>query len=221
MDNKTSAIEATVRSNKPINESESTYCLGLQASEFRDMEISPGRFVFLESITSARRPISIFDYDSEKGIIYLLIQKRGKNTEYYHSLWPEQKIKVNLSETPDFKFNPDDNGFVLISGGVGVAAMKQVSEHLSKMHQRQTLLAGFPNENEVYLPEYLDFGINYLVSTDEPSDYFYHGSVVKLFESRLMQKKRSFNRNHLWAQKDDESRVQHLPETQVSLLRNR
>lgn len=179
-------IIAEVKENYFENRAKSVFSLALQAEEFKGMMAYPGQFAVLEPITIARRPFSIRKIDVNKGILYLWIQRVGKNTEYYAGLKVGSRIKVQCPKGSQFIPPMNKDGYILVSGGAGFACMPGISASLQALKYDHILSAGFRNEDEVFgLLEMSLIDRNFKIATDAPSKYSHHGSAVSLLSKIL------------------------------------
>lgn len=119
-------------------------------------EIKPGQFVNIKvensSSTFLRRPISVYDADPEKGLLYLLIKIAGAGTAKLAELRKDDKLNIILPLGNSFSL-PHSGRCLLIGGGVGIAPLFHLSKELNKLGIIPDLLIGVRSEKNIVLQE--------------------------------------------------------------------
>ena len=91
------------------------------------MEIRPGQFVQVQvpggGSPMLRRPISVNDYDRERGLLDLLVQPKGTGTRKLAAMQPGESLNVVLPLGSGFTMPAAGERMLLIGGGVGVAPL--------------------------------------------------------------------------------------------------
>ena len=134
-------------------------------------EMFPGQFVEIRIDNSKdaflRRPISLYDVDEEKQLIYLLIQEVGKGTRKLAGLKVGDKLNLIYPLGNSFSLPEKKGKVLLVGGGVGVAPLLFLARFLEKNNVEAEFLLGFRNrELLVDLTDFEKFGRVYL-STDD------------------------------------------------------
>lgn len=153
-------MTAKVRSQEKL--SSDIYSLVLHAPEIAEAS-KPGQFVSLYSKNGANllpRPISICEFDTEKGTVRLVYRVVGKGTDEFSKLKEGDKIDV---------MGPLGNGFtlkdkkaILIGGGIGIPPMVELAKWLDC---EKSIVLGF--RDETFLLEDLEpSGEVYIASED-------------------------------------------------------
>ncbi len=119
-------------------------------------EIKPGQFVNIKvegsSSTFLRRPVSIYDADPQKGLLYLLIKIAGHGTARLSELQKNEKLNIILPLGNSFTL-PESGRCLLIGGGVGIAPLLYLSKELNKRGIVPDLLIGVRSEKDIILKD--------------------------------------------------------------------
>lgn len=137
-------------------------------------ELFPGQFVEIRidnsNDTFLRRPISLYDVDYEKHLIYLLIQEVGKGTRKLAGLKVGDKLNLIYPLGNSFSLPGQQGKVLLVGGGVGVAPLLFLARFLTQNNVEPEFLLGFRNnELLVNLADFEKFGKVHL-STDDGSE---------------------------------------------------
>lgn len=159
-------IDFTVQKNYSLNKD--TFILVLYSSELPD--IKAGQFVNVKvensPSTFLRRPISVHDVDSKKGLLYLLIKKNGKGTLQLSTLREGDKLNIILPLGNSFSL-PSNGRCLLVGGGVGVAPLFYLSKELKKRGVSVAVLIGARNKESIILQkEYKKYAEVYYATED-------------------------------------------------------
>ena len=131
----------------------------------------PGQFIILRSnCDSERIPLTISDYDREKGTITLIYQVVGastieldrlKNGEYINDVVGPLGTASDLSKTTKA---------VVIGGGVGSAIAYPIVKKLKEMGKKVDSIVGFRNKELVILEEeFNSISDKFVIMTDDGS----------------------------------------------------
>lgn len=159
-------IDFIVQKNCLLNEE--TFILTLYSSELP--EIEAGQFVNVKvdesPSTFLRRPISVHDVDSEKGLLHLLIKKNGQGTKKLATLKEGDKLNIILPLGNKFTL-PDSGRCLLIGGGVGIAPLLYLGKKLKSRGFAPVVLIGARNKDGIILQkEYEKYTTVYYTTED-------------------------------------------------------
>ena len=121
--------------NKQI--SSNSYEMAVEAPMVIEKAI-PGQFVIVMSYEDSERiPLTIYDYDKKKGILYLIYQVVGASTDELTTIQDELfSVAGPLGKPNEICANPEefrDKRIVYVAGGVGIAPVypqvKYLKEH--------------------------------------------------------------------------------------------
>lgn len=134
------------------------YVIEIEGNE-RLPEIKPGQFVQVRvdgsPETFLRRPISVYDVNSQKNRLKLLIQIVGKGTETLAKLKTGDNLNIIYPLGNSFG-NPSVNDrILLVGGGVGIAPLYFLGKHLKTGGYKPDFLLGFRNQERII--EYKEF----------------------------------------------------------------
>lgn len=154
-------------SNRRINKE---YFVLSLASENQIPEIKPGQFVQVRvdnaPNTFLRRPISVYDVDYERNILYLLIQIVGEGTMILSKLKSGEILNLVYPLGNSFSL-PDGEKALLIGGGVGVAPLLLLGRWLKEQNKEPVFLFGFRNSGLlVDIDLFNRFGKVYIATDD-------------------------------------------------------
>lgn len=110
---------------------------------------APGQFINIKlDGLYLRRPISVFDTDSESvTIIYKVV---GKGTEQMSAMTQGETLDVLTGLGNGYDTSLCKNHAVLLGGGVGVPPLYMLAKKLISEDKKVTVILGFNNEHEVF-----------------------------------------------------------------------
>lgn len=166
------------------------YELRLSWPEF-PAEAEPGCFLEVlipDGRYSLRRPISLHEFDREKGEVVLLYKTVGEGTTFLAE-------RVRVGDKLDV-FGPLGHGYplpekpaqhaLLIGGGIGLPPLYELGKRLKAAGHRVTVLAGFRSQDQAFaLDRFAELG-EVLVSTEDGS-LGRAGFVVNWLEEKLVE----------------------------------
>jgi dihydroorotate dehydrogenase electron transfer subunit len=128
------------------------FILELQAPEPLP-EIFPGQFVDVlvenSASTFLRRPFSIYSVNYSENVIRLLVQVRGEGTKHLGQL--REKDQVNLIFPLGKPFTtPESENVLLVGGGVGIAPLMFLSQHLNTLGMRPDIVIGSRTNTDLF-----------------------------------------------------------------------
>lgn len=131
-----------------------------------------GQFVVLRiSDKGERIPLTIADYDSEKGLIRLIFQVVGKTTALMSSLKPGDSI-LDISGPLGKPSEIDNYGTVLmVGGGVGIAALYPIIKSLKLAGNKViTILGGRTSDLVIMKDDCAKYSDELIITTDDGSE---------------------------------------------------
>lgn len=144
--------------------------------------IRPGQFVYIQigntSEHMLRRPISIADVDSEKGLLTLVYKELGEGTRKLSQLRRNDQLNMLI---------PCGNGYridqmqlthaLLIGGGIGVPPLYYLAKKLVAKGVQVTTVIGFQSREDVFFEEeFKELGTCYVTTND--GSYGHQGYVT-------------------------------------------
>lgn len=140
-------VKLKLLDNIIANESGKTHILKFETPE---IEAFPGQFVNIavEGVY-LRRPISVSEYDSEKGILTLVIDKVGKGTAELCAAKSGDHFDMLTGLGKGFSLNPPGKNILLLAGGVGFAPMIGLQKALSKKDYNVKAVFGFNDISDI------------------------------------------------------------------------
>ncbi|WAM33513.1 sulfide/dihydroorotate dehydrogenase-like FAD/NAD-binding protein [Caldicellulosiruptor morganii] len=152
----------------------------------------PGQFVILRVVEKGERiPLTIADFDREKGIVYIIFQVVGKTTAILATLNEKDSIEdfVGPLGMP-YEHNPDDKSYLFIAGGLGIPAIfSKVKMLYSEGKKIDIIIGGRSKENIFFEDELKKYCDNLYISTNDGS-YGKKGFVTDVLKDLLESGKR-------------------------------
>lgn len=134
-------------------------------------EMLPGQFVEVRIDNAPdvflRRPISIHFFDSQKNLLYLMVQVVGKGTKRMAALNVGDVLNLILPLGNTFSIPESSQRLLLVGGGVGVAPLLYLGAELKKKGHRVTFLLGARTANDLLRMEaFKGYGDVYVTTED-------------------------------------------------------
>lgn len=147
----------------------------------------PGQFIIFRTDEFGERvPLTIADYDSEKGTVTIIFQIVGKSTEKLASMNEEDELADFVGPLGMPTHIEDDVKKVcVIGGGVGCAIAYPQAKGLFKAGKEVTVIAGFRSKDIVILEDELKACCDHLVITTDDGSYGKGGFVTTALEELI------------------------------------
>lgn len=154
----------------------------------------PGQFVIVKVGEEGERiPLTITDYDREKGTIELVYQPIGVSTSKLSQLHTGDRITDFVGPlgqpselTRMFDEELKKHRFVFIGGGVGTAPIYPQAKWLHEHGVQSDVIIGAKTKDLVILEDRMKAVANVFITTDDGS-YGRHGMVTKCLEDLIAE----------------------------------
>ena len=154
----------------------------------------PGQFVIVKVGEKGERiPLTITDYDREKGTIELVYQPIGVSTSKLSQLHTGDRITDfvgPLGQPSELTRMSDEelrtHKFVFIGGGVGTAPIYPQAKWLHEHGVQSDVIIGAKTKDLVILEDRMKAVANVFITTDDGS-YGRHGMVTKCLEDLIAE----------------------------------
>ena len=154
----------------------------------------PGQFVIVKVGEEGERiPLTITDYDREKGTIELVYQPIGVSTSKLSQLHTGDRITDfvgPLGQPSELTRMSDEelrtHKFVFIGGGVGTAPIYPQAKWLHEHGVQSDVIIGAKTKDLVILEDRMKAVANVFITTDDGS-YGRHGMVTKCLEDLIAE----------------------------------
>ena len=154
----------------------------------------PGQFVIVKVGEKGERiPLTITDYDREKGTIELVYQPIGVSTSKLSQLHTGDRITDfvgPLGQPSELTRMSDEelkkHRFVFIGGGVGTAPIYPQAKWLHEHGVQSDVIIGAKTKDLVILEDRMKAVANVFITTDDGS-YGRHGMVTKCLEDLIAE----------------------------------
>ena len=146
----------------------------------------PGQFIILRVDEDGERiPITIHDFDREKGTVSIIFQIVGATTEKLNRKQQGEYIQDFVGPLGNATEMPGCKKVAVVGGGVGTAIAFPVAKKLHQQGVHVDLIVGFRNKDVVVLEdEFKNACTNYFVGTDDGS-YVRKALVTELLEEQI------------------------------------
>ena len=147
----------------------------------------PGQFVIVMSKSDSERiPLTIYDYDKEKGILYLIYQVVGASTlelmkedkELFSVTGPLGNANEICANIDEFK----NKRIVYVAGGVGIAPVYPQVKYLKEHGISVDVIFGARNEDLLILREKIESVANRVYYVTDDGSYGDKGFVTNVLE---------------------------------------
>ncbi|MBR3560821.1 MAG: sulfide/dihydroorotate dehydrogenase-like FAD/NAD-binding protein [Oscillospiraceae bacterium] len=146
----------------------------------------PGQFIILRVDEDGERiPITIHDFDREKGTVSIIYQIVGATTEKLNQKQEGDYIQDFVGPLGNATELPGAKKVAVVGGGVGTAIAFPVAKKLHESGVHVDLIVGFRNKDVVVLEdEFRKASTNFYVGTDDGS-YVRKALVTELLEEQI------------------------------------
>ena len=149
----------------------------------------PGQFVILRPTADGERiPLTISDYDREKGTVSVIFQIVGTTTKKLDAIKEGEYIQDfagplgNPTEVEGLK------KVAVVGGGVGCAIAYPIAKKLHQMGAEVYLIVGFRNKDLIILEEEYQAACTHLTMMTDDGSYGRKGMVTEALKDILDQK---------------------------------
>jgi len=158
---------------------------GIEASHIT-FNAKAGNFVVVIVDEKGERiPLTIYDWDKEKGIVYIIFQEIGTSTKKLGML--EEGDEVFAIAGPFGKhFESKKYGnIVMIGGGVGVPAIFPIARELRKQDNKIISITGFRNKDLIILKDEMESVSDNLIIATNDGSYGIKGLVTDAMQDLI------------------------------------
>lgn len=147
----------------------------------------PGQFVIVMSYEDGERiPLTICDYDKEKGILSMVYQIVGESTLELSKLKDKLFSVVGpLGNPSELVTNIDDirsKNIIFVAGGIGIASVYPQVKYLSKMGINTKVIYGAKTKDVVIFEDKIKEYCDLIITTDDGS-YGESGFVTDILKN--------------------------------------
>ncbi len=172
-------LDTVVKLNRDLGSG--YFLLELQLDASLGIEMLPGQFVEIKSPEKEpllRRPISIFDYNKDSGILSLLVRAVGEGTRQITRL--EEGDILNVVAPLGHGFTvPSAKRLLLVGGGVGIAPLLYLSKALKAEGNHVEVIYGARTQSELVALECFSNVVDAIHACTDDGSYGFHGLVTQ------------------------------------------
>lgn len=161
----------------------------------------PGEFLIVKKDEKGERiPLTISDYDREKGTVTIVVQEVGLSTKKINALKEGEYFNDvvgplgNASDlVTDFDEAKNEN-ILFVAGGLGAAPVyPQVKYLVSKGIKPTCIIGSKSSDTIIYVDKFKELGVEVIVTTDDGSEGI-KGPVTVAMKKLIEEDKRKFDR---------------------------
>ena len=161
----------------------------------------PGQFLIVKLDEKGERvPLTICDYDREKGIITIVVQEVGATTKRINELKAGdyfEDVVGPLGNASDLihmsKEELDKKSIIMIAGGLGAAPIYPQAKYLSDMGVKFDVILGSKSKSLLILEdEYKKLNCDLYICTDDES-YGFKGPVTNVLKMLCNEKNKKYD----------------------------
>ena len=150
----------------------------------------PGQFVIVMSHEDSERiPLTIYDYDRDKNILYLIYQIVGASTLELSSLDKELfSVSGPLGNANEICANPNefkDKRIVYVAGGVGIAPVYPQVKYLKELGIKTDVIYGARNKDLLLIRDKIESVANKVYYVTDDGSYGDSGFVTNTLEKNI------------------------------------
>ncbi len=150
----------------------------------------PGQFVIVMGHSESERiPLTIYDYDKEKGILYLIYQVVGASTlELSHITDELFAVTGPLGNANEICANPDefkDKKIVYVAGGVGIAPVYPQVKYLHDHGFNVDVIYGSRSEDLLLIRDKIESVANKVMYATDDGSFGTKGFVTNILEEHI------------------------------------
>ena len=150
--------------------------------------VQPGQFVILMTTEKGERiPLTVADYDRERGLVQIVFQVVGKTTEEL-SCFKEGEYLYSFIGPLGHQTEIDLFGtVVVVGGGTGIACIHPIAYGLKEAGNKVIAIIGARNKDLIIMEEELKKVSDELIVTTDDGSYGRKGFVTEALKEKLDQ----------------------------------
>lgn len=150
----------------------------------------PGQFIIIMSYEDSERiPLTIYDYDKEKGIVYLIYQVVGASTLELSKIEKEIfSISGPLGNGNEICTNPEkfkDKRICYVAGGVGIAPVYPQVKYLNELGLKVDVIYGARNVDLLLIRQKIEKVVNKIRYATDDGSFGTKGFVTDILEKYI------------------------------------
>ena len=150
----------------------------------------PGQFVIVMAHEDGERiPLTIYDYDKEKGLLYLIYQVVGASTEELSMVTDEVfSVAGPLGNPNEICAHPEefkDKRVVYVAGGVGIAPVYPQVKYLHDLGMKVDVIYGARNIDLLLIRDKIEKVANNMMYATDDGSFGEKGFVTNILEQHI------------------------------------
>jgi len=171
--------------NERLNEI--IYSMWIEAPEVA-LSVQPGQFIILMITEKGERiPLTVADFDRERGLIRIVFQIVGKTSEELSTLEEGDELYSFIGPLGK-KTDIENYGTVItVGGGTGIACIHPIARALKETGNKVISIIGARNKDLIIMEEELKLASSELIITTDDGSYGRKGFVTQVLKEILDQ----------------------------------
>jgi len=163
------------------------YSMWIEAPEVAQ-SVQPGQFIILMIKEKGERiPLTVADFDREKGLIRIVFQIVGKTSEELSTLEEGDELYSFIGPLGK-KTDIENYGTVItVGGGTGIACIHPITRSLKEAGNKVISIIGARNKDLIIMEEELKLASSELIVTTDDGSYGRKGFVTQVLKEILDQ----------------------------------
>ena len=150
----------------------------------------PGQFIIIMAYEDSERiPLTVYDYDKEKGIIYLIYQVVGASTLELSNIKKEIfSISGPLGNGNEICLNPNnyrEKRICYVAGGVGIAPVYPQIKYLNELGLKVDVIYGAKNVGLLLIRQKIEKVVNKIRYATDDGSFGTKGFVTDILEKYI------------------------------------
>jgi len=172
------------------------YSMWIEASEIA-LSVQPGQFIILMTKEKGERvPLTIADFDRERGLIRIVFQIVGKTSEELSTLEEGDELYSFIGPLGKKAEIVHYGKVITIGGGTGIACIHPIARALKEAGNEVISIIGARNKDLIIMEEELKLASSELIVTTDDGSYGRKGFVTQILKEILDQDQ---NIEKIWA----------------------
>ena len=151
---------------------------------------SPGQFIIVKIDEKGERiPLTIADYDREKGLVTIVFQEVGASTLRLRNLEEGDEVETfvgPLGRASDFVTEPlsevSRRKYLFVAGGVGTAPVYPQVKWLKEHGIGADVIIGARNKDLIFFEDRMEEAAEHVYIATDDGSYGFHGNVVAMMQ---------------------------------------
>ena len=161
------------------------YSMWIEAPEVAS-SVQPGQFIILMiSEKGERVPLTVADFDREKGLIRIVFQVVGKTSDQLSQMKKNDRLFSFIGPLGKATEISNYGKVITIGGGTGIACIHPITRALKEAGNEVTSIIGARNKDLIIMEQELKKASTRLIVTTDDGSYGRKGFVTQVLKELL------------------------------------